>query len=68
MIGYELGEPHADGRSMQKEAPRQEGLDRGAARIGGGQEKCAGSSNGASAGCSLQKRRGADKVPALILA
>jgi hypothetical protein len=39
MIGYELGEPHADGRSMQKEAPRQEGLDRGAARIGGGQEK-----------------------------
>jgi hypothetical protein len=39
MIGYELGESHADGRSMQKEAPRQEGLDRGAARIGGGQEK-----------------------------
>ena len=40
MIGYELGEPHADGRSMQKEAPRQEGLDRVAPSDDRGQPHC----------------------------
>ena len=65
MIGYELGESHADGRSMQKEAPRQERLDRGAARIGGGKK----SALAAQIRRDVPfKKKGADKAPALILA